>query len=253
MREETPAAEADPESGLPIGAPVPPRAVERPAHPVLAGSRVRLEALDAARHSAGLWSQTHGPDAPARWQYLFDAPFEDLPAFRPHLAAKSRSVDPLFYAIIDAASGEALGAAALMRIEPAHRCLEIGNILYGRALARSAAATEAQYLLMRYVFDGLGYRRYEWKCNALNAPSRRAALRLGFTFEGIFRKHMIVRGRSRDTAWYAITDDEWPRVGAALERWLAADNFDDAGRQRRSLEAIRGDREGRGAGSGHGR
>ena len=232
-------AVVDPETGLPIGPEVPPREAARPERRVLAGRYVRLEPLAAARHGAALWTETHGPGAATFWQYLFDEPFADEKSFGDFLERKSASADPLFYAIVDQASGRAAGFATLMRIDPAHRCIEVGNILYGRSLQRTPGATEAQYLLMRYVFEELGYRRYEWKCNALNAPSRRAALRFGFTFEGIFRKHMIVRGRSRDTAWYAMLDDEWPAVKAAFERWLAPANFDAAGRQRQGLAALR--------------
>jgi RimJ/RimL family protein N-acetyltransferase len=234
----------DASSGLPIGAEVPAHAAARPERRSLAGRFVRLEPLDAERHGAALWQETHGPGAAAFWQYLFDEPFADAGSFREFLARKAASTDPLFYAIVDQASGRALGLETLMRIDPAHRCIEVGNILYGRSLQRTPGATEAQYLLMRYVFEDLGYRRYEWKCNALNAPSRRAALRFGFSFEGIFRKHMIVRGRNRDTAWYAMLDDEWPAAKSAFELWLAPANFDPAGIQRQSLTALRGASDG---------
>jgi len=229
----------DASSGLPIGPEVSAHAAPRPERRVLAGRFVRLEPLDAERHGDALWQETHGAGAAAFWQYLFDEPFADEKAFRDFLARKAASTDPLFYAIVDQASARAVGFETLMRIDPAHRCIEVGNILYGRSLQRTPGATEAQYLLMRYVFDDLGYRRYEWKCNALNAPSRRAALRFGFTFEGIFRKHMIVRGRNRDTAWYSMLDDEWPAVKATFERWLAPGNFDATGVQRASLSALR--------------
>ena len=229
----------DPASGLPIGPEVPLAAVARPTRQVLAGRFVRLEPLDPARHGASLWQETHGAGQAAYWQYLFEAPFADEAAFMAHLARKAASDDPLFFAIVEAGSGRAVGYETLMRIEPVHRCIEVGNILYGRSLQRTPGATEAQFLFMRYVFDELRYRRYEWKCNALNAPSRRAAARFGFTFEGIFRQHMVVRGRNRDTAWYSMLDSEWPRVRAAFERWLAAENFDATGAQRQTLEAIR--------------
>ena len=229
----------DSNSGLPIGPEVPAHSAPRPERRVLAGRFVRLEPLDVEKHSASLWEETHGVGAAALWQYLFDEPFADERSFRDFLARKAASEDPLFYAIVDRASGRAVGFETLMRIDPAHRCIEVGNILYGRSLQRTPGATEAQYLLMRYVFDDLGYRRYEWKCNALNAPSRRAALRFGFTFEGIFRKHMIVRGRNRDTAWYAMLNDEWPAAKAAFESWLAPGHFDATGVQRASLTALR--------------
>ncbi|MDP9014975.1 MAG: GNAT family N-acetyltransferase [Pseudomonadota bacterium] len=229
----------DPISSLPIGPEVPAHAAPRPEHRVLTGRLIRLEPLDPDRHGASLWRETHGVGAAERWQYLFDAPFAEEKPFRDFLARKAASTDPLFYAIVDQSSGFAVGFEALMRIDTAHRCIEVGNILYGKSLQRKPGATEAQYLLMRYVFEELGYRRYEWKCNALNEPSRRAAVRLGFTFEGIFRQHMIVRGRNRDTAWYSMLDDEWPAAQAAFERWLLPSNFDSAGVQRHSLAAGR--------------
>jgi RimJ/RimL family protein N-acetyltransferase len=145
--------------------------------------------------------------------------------------------DPYSYAIIDRSS-QAVGIATLMEIRPPMRVIEVGNILYSPALQRTPLGTEAQYLLARYAFEALGYRRYEWKCNALNAPSRRAALRYGFVFESIMRQHMIVKGRSRDTAYYSMLDTEWPKRKAAFERWLAPENFDAQGRQRTSLSEL---------------
>ena len=203
------------------------------------GRFIRLEPLDAERHTASLWRETHGPAQEVRWQYLFEAPFPDEDSFRAHLQRKAASEDPMFFAIVDAVSRNALGYETLMRIDPANRCIEVGSILYGTRLQRHAGGTEAQFLLMQYVFEDLGYRRYEWKCNALNAPSRTAAVRLGFTFEGVFRQHMIIRGRNRDTAWYSIIDTEWPKVREAFVRWLAPDNFDSNGSQKQSLAAIR--------------
>jgi len=233
------AATGDPASGLPIGPEVPAHPARRPSRRVLTGRFVRLEPLDPERHAASLWQETHGPEQAQRWQYLFEAPFPDERAFREHLARKAASEDPFFFAIVEQKSGQAVGYETLMRIEPAHRCIEVGNIVYGRSLQRTPGATEAQFLLMRYVFEELGYRRYEWKCNALNAPSRRAALRFGFAFEGIFRQHMIVRGRNRDTAWYSILDGDWPSANEAFRRWLAPENFDSSGHQRSSLTAVR--------------
>jgi RimJ/RimL family protein N-acetyltransferase len=230
----------DPISGLPIGPEVPSTMARRPERRMIAGRFVRLEPLDPDQHAASLWQETHGTGEAALWQYLFDEPFEDEQSFKAFLVRKAASTDPLFYAIVDQASGRAVGFETLMRTDPTHRGIEVGNILYGKSLQRRAGATEAQYLLMRYIFEDLGYRRFEWKCNALNEPSRRTAVRFGFTFEGIFRKHMIVRGRSRDTAWYSILDDEWPAAKAAFERWLAPANFDAAGVQRESLAALRG-------------
>ena len=229
----------DPISNLPIGPEVPAGTAARPERIKIAGRFVRLEPLDPQLHGQSLWHETHGSGAAARWQYLFDEPFADDRSFHDFLTLKAASADPLFYAIVDQPSGRAVGFETLLRIDPAHRCIEVGNILYGKSLQRTPGATEAQYLLMRYIFEDLGYRRYEWKCNALNGPSRQAALRFGFTFEGVFRKHMIVRGRSRDTAWYSLLDDDWPRAKAAFEAWLAPANFDADGGQRRSLAALR--------------
>ena len=176
----------DSRSGLPIGPDVPAHAASRPERRVLAGRFIRLEPLDADQHGASLWQETHGAGAAALWQYLFDEPFADEPSFRDFLARKAASTDPLFYAIVDQVSGRAVGFETLMRIDPVHRCIEVGNILYGKSLQRTPGATEAQYLLMRYIFEHLGYRRYEWKCNALNAPSRRAALRFRLQLRGHF-------------------------------------------------------------------
>lgn len=146
--------------------------------------------------------------------------------------------DPLFFTILDNSSGNPVGYASYMRIEPTHRSIEVGSILFTPALQRTPGATEAMYLMARHVFDDLGYRRYEWKCNALNEPSRRAALRLGFSFEGIFRQHMIIKGRNRDTAWYSMLDSEWPARKRNFEQWLAASNFDLQGRQKKSLASL---------------
>ncbi len=161
-------------------------------------------------------------------------------AFDLHLQKAAVSEDPMFFAILDRASGAAVGYAAYMRIEPVHRVIEVGSILYTPQLQRTPLATEAMYLMARHVFEDLGYRRYEWKCNALNAPSRRAALRFGFTFEGIFRQHMIVKGRNRDTAWFSMLDSEWPARKANFERWLDPSNFGPDGRQKVSLSMLNG-------------
>jgi RimJ/RimL family protein N-acetyltransferase len=197
---------------------------------------VTLEPLDRAAHGDALWDAIRAPENDDLWRYLFDGPFRDRAAFDASLDRKSSGGDPLFFAIVDRASGRAAGYASYMRIEPAHRAIEVGSILYTPALQRTAGATEAMYLMARHVFDDLGYRRYEWKCNAANAASRRAALRLGFVFEGIFRQHMIVKGTSRDTAWFSMLDREWPARKAAFERWLDPANFDAEGRQIAALE-----------------
>ena len=171
------------------------------------------------------------------WTYLPAGPFADQAEFDAYIAACEDSKERIFYAVVDAA-GRAVGILALMEIRPAMRVIEVGNLVYSPTLQRTVAATEAQYLLAKYVFEELGYRRYEWKCNALNEPSMRAARRLGFTFEGIFRQHMIVKGRNRDTAWFAMLDTEWPGRKAAFERWLNPGNFDARGRQRLVLSAL---------------
>jgi RimJ/RimL family protein N-acetyltransferase len=164
-------------------------------------------------------------------------PFADVAAFRAYLEKLAASDDPLSYAIIENVSGRAVGHASYMRLAPEHRVIEVGNIFYTSALMRTAAATEAMYLMAKYIFEELKYRRYEWKCNALNEPSRRAALRLGFSFEGIFLQHMFQKGRNRDTAWFAMLDHEWPARKANFETWLRPDNFDANGRQRAALSS----------------
>jgi len=219
----------------PVGPEIDPTPAQRPRRCTIEGQYVTLAPLDPAIHTDALWNQTRGPENDQLWLYLFDGPFADRVAFQVNLEKKASSVDPLFLAILDKTSGTPAGYASFMRIEPAHGCIEVGSILFGPSLQRTRGATEAMYLMARHVFDDLGYRRYEWKCNALNEPSRRAALRLGFTFEGIFRQHMIVKGRSRDTAWYSMLDGEWPARKLAFERWLDPSNFDDQDRQKSPL------------------
>jgi RimJ/RimL family protein N-acetyltransferase len=210
----------------------------RPQRICLVGRTVSIVPLDPSDHADALFAGAGGEQNEALWQYLFEGPFLTRAAFDSHLSPKASSEDPLFFAILDKRSGDAVGYAAYMRIEPAHRVIEVGSILFTPRLQRTIGATEAMYLMARHVFEDLGYRRYEWKCNALNAPSRRAALRLGFTYEGIFRQHMIIKGRNRDTAWFSMLDSEWPKRKAAFERWLDASNFDGNGRQRVSLSAL---------------
>ena len=210
----------------------------RPTRVTLEGRSIDLVPLDADRHGESIYESTRGREHDALWTYLFDGPFENRADFDRSMQRMAKSEDPLYYAIIDRASHRAVGRAALMRIEPAHRVIEVGSILYTPLLQRTRGATEAMYLFARYVFDELGYRRYEWKCNALNEASRSAALRLGFTFEGLFRQHMIIKGRSRDTAWYSMIDSEWPARKARLEAWLAPENFDAGGRQRTALSSM---------------
>jgi RimJ/RimL family protein N-acetyltransferase len=206
--------------------------MRRPERVVLEGRHVKIVPLDAAAHEAALYTGSRDVEL---WRYLFNGPYTDQAEFGTWLQGREKSEDPLFFTILDGASGAPAGYCSLMRIEPSHRVIEVGNILYLPRLQRSVGATEAMYLLARYVFEVLGYRRYEWKCDALNAPSRRAALRLGFTFEGIFRQHMIVKEKNRDTAWYSMLDTEWEERKQAFERWLDASNFDAEGRQKTSL------------------
>lgn len=202
----------------------------------LSGRLVTVEPLDPERHGEDLWRGLSGRENDALWLYLGDGPFREKPAFDAYLARKASSIEAFCYAIVPNGIG-ALGIASLMRIDRPNRVIEVGGIHYSRALQRTAAATEAMYLLAGYAFDDLGYRRYEWKCNALNAASRRAAERLGFTSEGIFRQHMIVKGENRDTAWYSMLDFEWPDRRKKLEIWLRPENFHEDGTQRQSLAA----------------
>lgn len=209
---------------LPVGDPVPDREVRRPARRELRGRSVSLVPLDPAAHADGLWDRSHGdPRAEALWTYMPYGPFPDREAMREWLAACSISQDPLFFAVVDLANDVPVGMVSELNIDPAMQHLELGHIWYGPATQRSRANTEAAFLLLREAFDELGYRRVEWKCDALNARSRAAALRLGFTFEGVFRQHMIVKGRNRDSAWFAMLDGEWASRKANLERWLAAE------------------------------
>jgi RimJ/RimL family protein N-acetyltransferase len=210
-------------------------ATGRPARAPLAGTNVRLEPVSGERHGADLFAAAQG-DA-ALWNYLPYGPFASEAEMGEHLDRQSASEDPLFLAVL--VDGRAVGIVSYMRMEPQHGCIEIGHIWFGAPLQRTPAATETVYVLARHVFDDLGYRRLEWKCDAANARSRRAAERFGFTFEGVFRQHMIVKGRNRDTAWYALLDDDWPAAAEAFEAWLAPANFDEDGRQRDSLEALR--------------
>ncbi|HEY7615688.1 MAG TPA: GNAT family protein [Terriglobales bacterium] len=225
-------------SVFPLGPETDSSPAKRPRRTVLDGRLVRVVPLDPDVHAQALYAGSHGEGRDHLWRYLFDGPYPDCAAFESSLRQKAASEDPLFFAVLDNTSHTALGYASYLRIEPAHRVIEVGNILYTTSLQRTIGATEAMYLMARHVFEDLGYRRYEWKCNALNAASRRAALRLGFTFEGIFRQHMIVKGRSRDTAWFSMLDSEWPARKAAFGQWLHPSNFDAQGQQRLSLSAL---------------
>jgi RimJ/RimL family protein N-acetyltransferase len=225
--------------GQPIGAPLA-GWTERPRPPrsVMTGRFCRLEPLDAARHAEPLFAALQRDVEGRNWTYLPVGPFASLAAFRAWAEPASVGDDPVFFAVIDAATGQPVGYASYLRIDPKGGVIEVGHINYTKLLQRTPAATEAMFLMMRRVFDELGYRRYEWKCNALNGPSRAAAARLGFTYEGTFRQAAVTKGHNRDTAWFSILDGEWPALKAAFERWLAPANFDAAGRQRESLASL---------------
>jgi RimJ/RimL family protein N-acetyltransferase len=214
--------------------------VWKPALPPIAvrlrGRYVTLEPLGALRHSEDLWQAANGHDD--LWTWLFDGPYSTETELRRAIEAKQAATAAVFMAIVPEPSQRAAGWASFMRADPAHGVIEVGNILLTPALQRTTAATEAMYLMAAHVFESLGYRRYEWKCNAENLPSRRAAERFGFTFEGIFRQHMVVKGRNRDTAWFSMLDSEWATKKRAFEAWLDPANFDTNGRQRRSLTEI---------------
>ncbi|PZW40129.1 GNAT family N-acetyltransferase [Pseudomonas sp. URMO17WK12:I2] len=213
--------------------PAPPRAP-------IDGRYVDLQPLDVARHGDDLWHALLGPESdPALWDYLPYGPFAERSAFDSWLRDKQSGSDPLFFTVIDKATERAVGLLSFLRIAAADGCIEIGHIAFGRAMQRSPASTEAIWLLMRLAMDGLGNRRLEWKCNARNARSRRAAERLGFTQEGLFRQHAVIKGQNRDTAWFSIIDSEWPPLRDAFVRWLSPDNFDEQGKQRQRLEELR--------------
>ncbi|GJD34106.1 GNAT family N-acetyltransferase [Methylobacterium aerolatum] len=226
--------------GQPIGPALPgwtPRA--HPPRTAMTGRFCHVVPLDPAAHAAGLFALFAAAPDSRSWTYLGDELPVTEAAYRERLERQAAGEDPLFHTILDAATGAPLGIASYLRIDPQNGVIEVGHIHFGPALKRSAAATEAMALMMTRAFDECGYRRYEWKCDSLNAPSRAAALRYGFTFEGIFRNAVVVKGRSRDTAWFSVTDAEWPRVKRAFSDWLDPANFDAEGRQRRGLAVIR--------------
>ena len=202
-----------------------------PAPVVIEGRYTRLEPLSPG-HAGGLYQAS---SEARRFDYLPDSPPIDVAEVQAWIERSLKNKDLLFSAVIDRASGEASGRQALMRIDAANGVIEIGNILWGPAISRTRISTEAFFLAARYVFDELGYRRFEWKCNNRNAPSKAAALRFGFTYEGLFRQHMVVKGENRDTAWFSLIDREWPAIRTAFERWLDPSNFDSAGRQKAKL------------------
>ena len=208
-----------------------------PLRTTMEGRLCDLVTLDPAAHAASLY-EANCLDAEGRmWTYLPYGPFADFAAYRQWLDKFAGSADPLFFAIIDKLSSRAVGLAAYLRIDPVMGSIEVGHLSFSPLLQRRPAATEAMFLMMQNAF-ALGYRRYEWKCNSLNVPSRRAATRLGFQFEGVFRQAAVVKGRNRDTAWYSIIDGEWPALRAALSAWLAPDNFDAKGLQQQPLSAL---------------
>lgn len=199
------------------------------------GRYARMERLDADQHAAQLFAQFADHDA--LWDYMPYGPFTSASAYHRWAKEMTANRDPLFWAISEAGNPQPVGVASYLRITPDHGTIEVGHICFSPALQRSRAATEAMYLMMEWAFSN-GYRRYEWKCNALNLPSRRAAQRLGFSFEGIFRQHMIIKGRNRDSAWFAITDQDWPALREAYAAWLSPANFDAQGRQRERLSDL---------------
>ncbi|MGE8546111.1 MAG: GNAT family N-acetyltransferase [Alcaligenes sp.] len=207
----------------------------RPGRRVLTGRYCRLEPVSPALHGDSLYDAYRAAPDGRDWTYLSVGPFVTRQDFDLHLERIAQATDAVHYAVVDLDGGRALGTLALMRIDPQHGCIEVGFVAWSPALKQTRQATEAHYLLMRYAMEELGYRRYEWKCDSNNAPSRAAAVRLGFTFEGVFRQAMVYKGRSRDTAWFSITDQEWPARKAAFLAWLSPDNFDEQGRQRRRL------------------
>ncbi len=223
----------------PIGKPVAFGGATPAVHTVLTGPRVVLRPIDPASDAQRLYAASHLPTGdPDIWTYLYDGPYPDLESFRESLAQQAARHDYVFFTVADARDNRPLGIVSYLSIVPEHGVIEIGNIWFSPELQRTPAATETIFLLARHAFDELGYRRLEWKCNALNAPSRSAAARYGFHFEGVFLNHRVVKGRNRDTAWFAITEERWPGVRSAFERWLSPENFGADGRQRSRLSEL---------------
>ncbi|WP_394517116.1 GNAT family N-acetyltransferase [Pantoea sp. SGAir0184] len=210
-----------------------------PQGQIFTGQYCRLEPLDAARHGRELYAAYALAEDGRDWTWLPVGRFDDEASYLAFAQQCQQSPDYLHFAVIDRQSGQAVGSLALMRIEPQHGVMEVGFVVFSPLLKQTRMATEAHYLLMRYAFEQLGYRRYEWKCDSCNQPSYNAALRLGFRYEGTFRQVVVYKNRSRDTAWFSIIDCEWPQVKLGFERWLAADNFDARGQQRARLETLR--------------
>lgn len=211
----------------------------KPRTEPMEGRFVRLEKLDPARHSDGLFDASAQPDGDARFRWLPNVPPTDRAEFRTWVEQVAASEDPIFFAVIDKATGKVAGRQTFMRIDTAYGVAEIGHIYWGPLVSQKPAATEALFLFARHIFDDLGYRRFEWKCDNENLPSKRAALRFGFKHEGVFHQHLIIKGKNRDTAWFAMLDKDWAKLRPAYEAWLGAENFDAAGKQRRRLEEFR--------------
>lgn len=227
-------------NGRPIGRAMPEwNGAAPPPRTALEGRYCRLEPIDPARHADDLFEAFSLDESGANYTYLGYEPFTDAGECRAYIEANCLGQDPHFYAFVDPEDGKAKGMASYLRIDPKNGVIEVGHIHFSPLLQRRPAATEAMYLMMRQVFDVLGYRRYEWKCDSLNAPSRRAALRYGFTYDGMFEQAIVYKGRNRDTTWFSVLDRDWPRVKAGFEAWLAQENFDSDGRQRRRLEDCR--------------
>jgi len=217
------------------------KARPRPKRQMLEGRYVTLEPLEAKRHGDGLYEASTVSDAESRFRWLFESPPASRDDLQPWLEKSEVSEDPLFFAVLDKVTGKVAGRQSLMRIDTAFGVIEIGHIYWSPLMARKPAATEAQYLFLKHVFQDLGYRRYEWKCHDMNEPSKRAALRFGFKFEGVFRQHVVFKGGNRDTAWFSIIDKEWPALFKAYEAWLDPGNFNASGQQKRRLEEYRKD------------
>ena len=228
-------SERDPETGRPVGPQVDAKPARWPERTTLKGRFGRVEPL-SVQHVGELWRAVERHDE--LWPYMSAGPFTNEKTFSDWIRFRIEAKDSVSYAIVDSVN-KPCGVAVLMEIRPEMRVIEVGSILYAPALQRTPLGTEAQYLLARYAFEALRYRRYEWKCNALNAPPRRAALRYGFTYEGILRAHMVIKGRNRDTAYFSMLDSEWPSRKAAFEKWLSPENLGADGRQKKRLEELR--------------
>ncbi|WP_241623212.1 GNAT family N-acetyltransferase [Rosenbergiella australiborealis] len=223
----------------PIGEPIENwQGAQRPAKKPLSGRYCRLEPINATKHGEDLYRAFAEAEDTRDWTYLLSGPFDQQGDYLTYLTHLETLNDPLHYAIIDLTTQRAIGSIALMRIDALQGVIEIGSVTYSSKLKRTRLATEAIILLLRYTLEDLGYRRVEWKCNALNQPSRAAALRLGFTYEGLFRQAMVVRGHNRDTTWFSIIDHDYPTLQAAYQQWLAPDNFDMQGQQRHKLSVL---------------